>query len=348
MPLLLDRSVSKMKKFTYKLSGVDIDRAARFKEGIKALARKSFGPEVIKGIGGFGSLYRFSKEKFQDPVLVSSADGVGTKLKVACLAGKHDTVGIDAVAMNVNDILCTGARPLFFLDYIAYGRLPQRVLLDIVRGVNKGCIESGCSLIGGETAQMPGMYKEGEYDIAGFCVGVVERKNIIDGSKIRAGDIVIGLESSGMHSNGYSLLRKVFSVSEQKRMSAALLKPTRIYAKPVLDLLYAKLYTLNAIHGISHITGGAFYDKIARILPSNVNVRINKSSWPVPKIFKLIQNKGNIADREMYHTFNMGIGMVLIAQQKAAKAIIGHLARSGIKSWVIGDVLKGRRKVEIT
>ncbi len=347
MPLLLDRQVPAMKRFTYKASGVDIDKAARFKKSIKALVRKSFGPEVLKDIGGFGSFFRFAKEKFRDPVLVSSADGVGTKLKIACLANKHDTVGIDAVAMNVNDILCTGAHPLFFLDYIAYGKLPQSVLLDIVRGLNKGCIESGCSLIGGETAEMPGMYKEGEYDIAGFCVGVVERKNIIDGSKIEIGDAVIGLESNGIHSNGYSLVRKVFSASEQKRMSAELLKPTRIYVNPVLDLLYAKRYTLNAIHGISHITGGAFYDKIARILPDNINVRTHKDAWAVPKIFRLIQNKGNIADKEMYRTFNMGVGMVLMVEPRAAKAVIAKLAESKVKAWVIGEAVKGKKEVEI-
>ena len=284
-----------MKKLTYKSSGVDINQAGVFKKKIKTLVKGSFGPEVLKDIGGFGSFFRFPKAKFKDPVLVSSSDGVGTKLKIAILANKHDTVGIDCVAMNVNDILCTAAAPLFFLDYIASGKLEPRVLSDVVKGINQGCIQAGCALIGGETAEMPGMYKKGDYDIAGFCVGAVERKDIIDGSKIEAGDLVIGLESSGIHSNGYSLVRKVFSKNELKRMATELLKPTRIYVKPLLSLLSGR----HSIRGISHITGGAFYDKIARILPDNVNVRIDKSSWLVPKIFRLIQSKGNIEDKEL-------------------------------------------------
>jgi phosphoribosylformylglycinamidine cyclo-ligase len=310
--------------------------------------RKSFSREVLKDIGGFGSFFRFPKGDYQDPVLVSSSDGVGTKLKIAVLIGKHDTVGIDAVAMNVNDILCVGARTLFFLDYIAFSKLKDGILPEVIKGLNAGCLQAGCSLIGGETAQMPGMYQEGDYDLAGFCVGVVERKNIIDGSKISCGDLVIGLESNGIHSNGYSLVRKVFSPAEQKRLSRELLKPTRIYVKPVLNLLRMTLHASRAtITGISHITGGAFYDKIARILPGNLNVRINKDSWKVPEIFRLIQNKGNIEDREMYHTFNMGVGMVLIVQADAAGAIISKLAAQKLKSWVIGEIIKGRKEVEI-
>lgn len=330
-----------MQKTTYKKSGVDIKSAQDFKKRIKSLARKSFGPLVLKDIGSFGSFFRFAKEKYKNPVLVSSADGVGTKLKIAFLADKHDTVGIDVVAMNVNDILCAGARPLFFLDYIAYSKLKQDVLIDIVKGINNGCIKAGCSLVGGETAQMPGMYKDGEYDIAGFCVGVVERKNIIDGSKIQAGDIVIGLESNGLHSNGFSLVRKVFSEKELKRMSNELLKPTSIYVKPISSLLSTKL------KGIAHITGGAFYNKIARILPNNMDAVIDRNSWPVPKIFCLIQEKGNIEDREMYCTFNMGIGMVLVAEQNFAKVIISKLAKSKIKSFVIGRIVKGKKQVNI-
>jgi len=217
-----------MSRLTYKKSGVDIKSASAFKAKIKNLARASFRPEVLKGIGGFGSFFKFAKEKYQNPVLVSSADGVGTKLKIALLAGKHDTIGIDAVAMNVNDILCTGAEPLFFLDYIAFSRVKEQVLLDVIKGVNHGCRIAGCSLIGGETAQMPGFYPDGEYDLAGFCVGVVERSRIIDGSKIKAGDLLVGLESNGIHSNGYSLVRKVFSQGELKKFSTELLKPTRL------------------------------------------------------------------------------------------------------------------------
>ncbi len=337
-----------MKKTTYKKSGVDIEAAGLFKAKVKTLVRKSFGPEALKDIGGFGSFFKFPKEKYKEPVLVSSSDGVGTKLKIAGLAGKHDTIGIDAVAMNVNDILCTGAEPLFFLDYIAYSKAGPEVLLDVVKGLNAGCIEAGCSLIGGETAQMPGMYKRGDYDVAGFCCGVVEKNNIIDGSKIEAGDVVIGLESSGIHSNGYSLVRKVLSEAEQLRMSKELLKPTRIYVKPVLSLLRTTNHEpRTTIKGIAHITGGAFYDKIARILPGNINIRVNKNSWVVPKIFRLIQNKGGIIDKEMYHTFNMGVGMVLVVTPASVSAIISKLADFKLKAWVIGEVVKGKKQVEI-
>ncbi|MDD5238303.1 MAG: phosphoribosylformylglycinamidine cyclo-ligase [Candidatus Omnitrophica bacterium] len=333
---------------TYKKAGVDIKKAGLFKKRIKSLVRSSFTKEVLSDIGGFGSFFRFPKEEYREPVLVSSSDGVGTKLKIAILVNKHDTVGIDAVAMNVNDILCTGAKPLFFLDYIASGKLEPHVLVDVVYGINKGCIQAGCALIGGETAQMPGMYQEGDYDIAGFCVGIVERRNIVDGSKIEAGDAVIGLESSGIHSNGYSLVRKVFSKKELMRMNKELLKPTRIYVKPVLSLLrLANSDKQLAIKGISHITGGAFYDKIARILPGNINVRINKHSWVVPKIFQLIQNKGGIENKEMYHTFNMGIGMVLIVDSAGSERIMGELAKQGLKAWVIGEVIQGKKEVEI-
>jgi phosphoribosylformylglycinamidine cyclo-ligase len=337
-----------MGKLTYKASGVDIHAMDAFKGQIKPLLRKSFRPEVLKDIGGFGSFFRFPKGKFRDPVLVSSADGVGTKLKIAILADKHDTVGIDAVGMNVNDILCTGAEPLFFLDYVAFSTVREGVLADIVKGINEGCVQSGCSLIGGETAQMPGMYAKGEYDIAGFCVGAVDRKAIIDGSRITAGDAVIGLESSGLHSNGFSLVRKVLSANELKRMSEELLKPTRIYVKPVLALLNAPRSKSGlAIKGISHITGGAFYDKIARILPDNVDVRINKGAWTIPEIFHLIQNKGSIDDREMFHTLNMGIGMVLIVSPQAVGPVRAALAQSKVKSWVIGEVVKGKKQVEV-
>jgi len=337
-----------MTSLTYKKAGVDIKKASIFKQKIKSVVRTSFGKEILKDIGGFGSFFRFPKEKYRDPVLVSSSDGVGTKLKIAVLANKHDTIGIDAVAMNVNDILCSGAKPLFFLDYIASGKLEPGVLVDVVRGINDGCIQAGCALIGGETAEMPGMYKKGEYDLAGFCVGVVEHKEIIDGSLIAAGDKVIGLESNGLHSNGYSLVRKVFSEGELKRYSNELLKPTRIYVKRVLSLLRSTKYDVRCtVKGIAHITGGAFYDKIARILPGKVNVRINRNAWLVPQIFRLIQNKGNIADKEMYRTFNMGVGMVLIVEPNAAKGIIQKLAEFKLKSWVIGEVVRGKKQVEI-
>ncbi|KPK98368.1 MAG: phosphoribosylaminoimidazole synthetase [Omnitrophica WOR_2 bacterium SM23_72] len=336
-------------KLTYKKAGVDIAGASSFKRKIKPLVRRSFRKEVLRDIGGFGSFFRFPKEKYKNPVLVSSSDGVGTKLKIAVLANKHDTVGIDAVAMNVNDILCVGAQTLFFLDYIAFSKLDPDILVEVVKGINDGCIQADCALIGGETAQMPGMYKDGDYDVAGFCVGVVERDNIIDGSKIEAGDVVIGLESNGIHSNGYSLVRRVLSQKELKRMSQELLKPTRIYVRPVLQLLRVPSSELRtAIKGIAHITGGAFYDKIARILPAHVNVRIHRNAWTVPKIFRLIQNKGNIEDKEMYHTFNMGVGMVLVVQAQSAKVIVHKLSALKLKSWIIGEVIKGKKEVEIS
>ncbi|MEK6727186.1 MAG: phosphoribosylformylglycinamidine cyclo-ligase [Candidatus Omnitrophota bacterium] len=335
-------------QITYRTSGVDIAKAVIFKNKIKPRLRKSFRPEALKDIGGFGGFFKLAKGKYRDPVLVSSADGVGTKLMIAKLMNKHDTVGIDAVAMNVNDILCAGAEPLFFLDYVAFSKVSENVLLDLIKGLNHACIESGCSLIGGETAQMPGMYKPGDYDLAGFCVGIVEEDKIIDGSKIGLKDVIIGIESSGLHSNGYSLVRKVFSQNELKRMGSELLKPTRIYVKPVLSLLSAIGYRLSIIKGIAHITGGAFYEKLARILPCNLNARINKGSWVVPKIFRLIQNKGNIADKQMYHTLNMGIGMVLVAEPKSANTIISKLAGHRFKSWIIGEVIKGKKEVEIT
>lgn len=332
---------------TYRQAGVDIASADIFKSKISSLVRKSFIRGVLGGIGGFGSFFELPKHAFRNPVLVSSSDGVGTKLKIAILANKHDTVGIDAVAMNVNDILCVGTKPLFFLDYIAHSKLGEGTLIDIVKGINRGCIEAGCALIGGETAQMPGVYQKSDYDIAGFCVGVVEKDKIINGSKIEAGDLIIGLESSGLHSNGYSLVRKVFSQNELKRMSSELLKPTRIYVKPVLSLLSTVERRASTVKGIAHITGGAFYDKIARILPDNVNARINKNCWNVPKIFKLIQNKGGISDKEMYHTLNMGVGMVLVVAQEASKEIIARLSKSGLKSWIIGEIIKGKKEVEI-
>ncbi|MDD3274426.1 MAG: phosphoribosylformylglycinamidine cyclo-ligase [Candidatus Omnitrophica bacterium] len=334
----------RVKKITYKKSGVDINSASIFKSKIKPLVRRSFRPEVLADIGGFGSFFRLDKNKYRDPVLVSSSDGVGTKLVIAGIAGKHDTVGIDAVAMNVNDILCTGAESLFFLDYIAFSKVKESVLVDVVKGINRGCRQAGCSLVGGETAQMPGMYRQGEYDIAGFCVGVVERDKIINGSKINPEDTIIGIASSGLHSNGYSLVRKVFKPLELKRMSAQLLEPTRIYVLPVLELL--RRYG-SAVHGIAHITGGAFYDKIGRILPAGIDAFIEKGSWKVPEIFKLIQSKGGIEDLEMYHTLNMGIGMVLVVKKESVPGIMKKLSEFKLESWVIGETRQGSGQVKI-
>jgi len=333
---------------TYKKAGVDIKKASLFKARAASLVRRSRSSQVLRGIGGFGSLFEFPKAKYRNPVLVSSSDGVGTKLKIAVLVNKHDTVGIDAVAMNVNDILCIGAQTLFFLDYIAYSQLDSDILLQVIKGLNYGCIQAGCSLIGGETAQMPGMYNKGEYDLAGFCVGVIEKDRIIDGSQIKVDDILIGIESNGLHSNGFSLVRKVFSEAELRRYSKELLKPTRIYVKPVLSLLrLANSDKRLVISGIAHITGGAFYDKISRILPDNLNAYINKNSWQPSNIFKLIQNKGDIPENEMYHTFNMGIGMVLVVSPKSVSRIKSELLKFKLNSFVIGEVLKGNKEVVI-
>jgi phosphoribosylformylglycinamidine cyclo-ligase len=333
-----------VKKITYKTSGVDIQSANIFKSKIKLLVRSSFRPEVLTDIGGFGGFFKLNKNKYRDPVLVSSSDGVGTKLMIAKLVNHHNTVGIDAVAMNVNDILCAGAESLFFLDYIAFTKVKEEVLVDIVKGINDGCRQANCSLIGGETAQMPGMYRDGEYDIAGFCVGVVEKDKIINGAKIKSSDVVIGLASNGLHSNGYSLARKVLAPAEQKRLSSVLLEPTRIYVKPVIELLgqYG-----NSVHGISHITGGAFYDKISRILPKNIDVCIEKGSWKVPELFRLIQYQGNIEETEMYHTLNMGIGLVLIVQRQDAGRIMNKLSELKLKSWIIGAAVNGHKQVNI-
>ncbi|MFA6384328.1 MAG: phosphoribosylformylglycinamidine cyclo-ligase [Candidatus Omnitrophota bacterium] len=335
------------KKISYKAAGVDINAANAFKSSLKQLVKKSFGPEVIKSIGGFGGMYRFSPKAMRDPILVSSADGVGTKLKIAIAVNKHSTVGIDAVAMNVNDILCTGASTLFFLDYIAFSELSRKTLVDIVKGLNEGCMQAGCALIGGETAQMPGMYKPGEYDLAGFCVGVVDRKKIIDGSAIASGDVVIGLASNGIHSNGYSLVRSVFSPAEVKRRSPELLKPTRIYVKAVLATLQQFNKKRFAVSGISHITGGAFYDKIGRILPPDIDVVIHKCAWEIPEIFTAIRQKGNIPDMEMYHTLNMGIGMVLIVKRAIASDVIDFLGSMKTKAWVIGEAIEGKKRVHL-
>ena len=337
----------KKKSLAYKQAGVDIKKADSLVKEIKAMVKSTDRPEVLRGIGSFGGLFKFDK-KYKDPILVSSSDGVGTKLKIATLANKHDSVGIDLVAMNVNDVLCCGAEPLFFLDYLGCSKLEPKVFRDIIKGVCDGCKQAGCALIGGETAEMPGMYQKGEYDLAGFCVGVVERNKIIDGCDIKIGDVVVGLASNGLHSNGFSLVRKVFSKDELRLNAKELLRPTRIYVKPVLALLKDPKYKLqNKIKGIAHVTGGAFYDKIKRIIPANSNIEIKKSTWSIPAIFKLVQNRGNIKDKEMFHTFNMGIGMVCVLESAAADKAIKMLSQFGLKSWIIGKVVKGNKEVII-
>jgi phosphoribosylformylglycinamidine cyclo-ligase len=316
---------------TYKKAGVNIDAG---NELVKRIKRK------LPKIGGFGGLFPIEGSKYN---LVSSTDGVGTKLKLAFLLNKHATVGIDLVAMNVNDLICVGAKPLFFLDYFACGKLDVNRAEQVIKGINKGCHLSGAELIGGETAEMPGFYKNGEYDLAGFAVGVVERNKEINGKKIKPGDIVIGLPSSGPHSNGYSLVRKIFSDVQLKKYSKQLLTPTKIYVKEILGAISKFNSKKQNIVGIAHITGGSFYDKIARILPENVKVIIKKSLWKVPKIFKLIQEQGNVSDENIYRILNMGIGMVLIVCKESALDIKKFF--KGAK--IIGYVERGSKEVKL-
>jgi len=331
-----------MKKVTYKTSGVDIEKANAFVKDIQRLTASTMTPDVIKRKGSFGALYALNK-KMKSPVMVSSTDGVGTKLLLAKSLNKHDTVGIDLVAMNVNDILCVGARPLFFLDYIACGKLQPRVLRDVVKGIAAGCRQAGSALIGGETAEMPGMYKKDEYDLAGFAVGVIDKGKIIDGSAIRTGDRLIGLAATGPHSNGFSLARKALTKSEQKKWGKELLAPTKIYVKDVLPVL-----DRFPVHGMAHITGGAYYEKLTKILPKGKCFAVHKGCWPVPKIFKVIQEKGRISDKEMYRTFNMGIGFVLVVGKARAGDVLSFLKKKRVRCYDIGEVVNhSKRKLLI-
>jgi len=322
-------------KLTYKKAGVDISKANRFVDAIKLMSASTINRGVINRPGSFGALFDLNFFKYKKPVLVSSTDGVGTKLLVANLVGKHDTVGIDLVAMNVNDVLCTGARPLFFLDYIATGRLNNKIMKDVMKGIVAGCQQAGCALIGGETAEMPDMYKGEDYDLAGFTVGVVEADGIIDGTGIRCDDVLIGLPSSGLHSNGYSLARKALSAKEQKLYAQILLKPTCIYVKPVLALLEKF-----KIKGMAHMTGGAWYEKLTKVLPKGLCFAVNKKSWLVPRIFELIQDKGHIPEHEMYRTFNMGIGFALVVAPKDVVGVQAFLHTHKVDSFVIGEVIE--------
>jgi len=328
-----------MRSITYKSSGVDVKRANVFVDSIAGLVKGTSIAGVLKRKGSFGSLFELDNAKFKNPVLVSSTDGVGTKLLIANLVNKHDAVGIDLVAMNVNDILCVGAKPLFFLDYIACGKLKTNILKEVVKGIADGCKQAGCALIGGETAEMPGMYKKDDYDLAGFAVGIVEKDRIIDGSRIQAGNILIGLAANGLHSNGFSLVRKVFSTAEQKKLAEELLRPTRIYVKEVLPLRERF-----DIKGIAHITGGSFYKKLTRIIPEGKCAVIKRGSWPVPKIFQMIQKKGKITEVEIFRTLNMGIGMVLAVDTKDVESMMNQLARTRMKCWRIGSVISDRER----
>ncbi len=341
---------------TYKDAGVDIAAGNSFVSMIKPLVKATFRPEVMTEIGGFGGLFSLNTSKYKHPVLVSGTDGVGTKLKLAFLTDRHDTVGIDLVAMCVNDIVVQGAEPLFFLDYLATGHLEPAKAADIVKGISAGCIQAGCALIGGETAEMPGFYAAGEYDIAGFAVGVVERDNIIDGSSITVGNTLIGLASSGLHSNGYSLARKVLMErmalpidgiipGVEKSVADELLTPTRIYAKSVLNLL--RDFSVN---GIAHITGGGLLENIPRILPNGCKALINRTSWEMPAIFRALQDGGNIDDTEMFRTFNCGIGMVLAVPNRDIDEIMIRLSGLHEQAFVIGEIAKcehGKECVEL-
>ncbi|WP_025845484.1 phosphoribosylformylglycinamidine cyclo-ligase [Paenibacillus ehimensis] len=338
----------------YKQAGVDIAAGNEAVERMKKHVKTTFRPEVLTDLGGFGALFGLNKDKYEEPVLVSGTDGVGTKLKIAFAMDKHDTIGIDAVAMCVNDIVVQGAEPLFFLDYLACDKVIPEKIEAIVKGISDGCVQSGCALIGGETAEMPGMYGEGEYDIAGFTVGIVDKKKIIDGSTIRPGDVVLGLASSGVHSNGFSLVRKLLledkgyglhdSIDELGgRLGDTLLMPTKLYVKPVLAVLEEV-----PIKGMAHITGGGFLENIPRVLPEGVNVEIDYGSWPILPIFQLMQREGGISNNDMFRTFNMGIGMVVIVAEDQAARAAELFAQHGEKAYTLGRVTAGERKVTFT
>ncbi len=321
---------------------MDVGLAGRFIRSMRPLAARTRRTGWVQGIGGFGGLFRLKGLLPEDPILVASADGVGTKLLLARRAGWVRPLGVDLVAMNVNDVLCTGAEPLFFLDYIAAGRLDPALLLEIVRGIVAGCRQARCLLLGGETAQMGLLYRPGDFDLAGFAVGAVGARSLITGERIRAGDRLLGLGSSGPHANGFTLVQKALSPSTQRRFARALLRPTRIYVRPVLELLRRKV----PVHGIAHITGGSFREKLVRILPGGVRAILRKGSWPVPPIFRTIQAAG-VTEWEMFRTFNMGIGMVLVLPAGAAASAQGILRRRGLASWVVGEVVRGRRGLEM-
>lgn len=335
-----------MKSFTYKESGVDVEKGDAFVQAIKTMVEATFRPEVMTKIGGFAGCVSLPLERYKKPVLVSSTDGVGTKLKIAFLMDRHDTVGIDLVAMCVNDLVVTGARPLFLLDYFATSRLDQEKAIQVVSGIAKGCLEAECSLIGGETAEMPGFYGEGEYDLAGFAVGIAEADQLIDGSEVSIGDQLIGIGSSGLHSNGYSLVRRVLlehhrmdlgkRVDEiENSLGEELLRPTRIYVKTILTLLRDF-----KIRGIAHITGGGITGNLPRVIPRGCKAIIRKGSWDIPPIFPFLKERGNISEEEMLRTFNNGIGMILIVQQKEANAILERLHAMNEKAFRIGEVGK--------
>jgi len=331
---------------TYRDAGVDIDAGDRLVENIKPFARKTLRKGVLAGIGGFGALFEIARARYRKPVLVAGTDGVGTKLKLAFEQNRHATIGIDLVAMSVNDILTHGAEPLFFLDYYACGKLDVATATQVVKGIAAGCAQAGCALIGGETAEMPGMYAAGEYDLAGFAVGVVEKRRIIDGSRIAEGDVVLGLASSGAHSNGYSLIRRIIAARgvdlaadfHGRALGDVMLEPTRIYVKPVLKLLKRV-----AVKGLAHITGGGLVENVPRVLPARLAARIERAAWKLPPLFSWLQVEGRIADAELYRVFNCGIGMVAVVAPADAARAVKILAAAGETAWRIGRVERRRK-----
>ena len=324
-----------MSSLTYKDSGVDITKGNDLIEKIKPIAKATSRPGVLEGLGGFGAMFEIPLNKYQNPVLISGTDGVGTKLKVAEILNQHNTIGIDLVAMCVNDLIVQGAEPLFFLDYYATGSLNPDIATSVISGIGKGCIQSGCALIGGETAEMPGMYKGEEYDLAGFCVGIVEKDKIIDGSKVSLGDHIVALGSSGPHSNGYSLIRKVLEkTTASPDQLKALIEPTKIYVNSILSLINSL-----PVNAISHITGGGLLENIPRVLPNNLAAKLDASSWTMPDIFKWLQTEGNIDLKEMYRVLNCGVGMVVVSPKNSSQAVIDCLKDSGENAWLVGEIV---------
>jgi phosphoribosylformylglycinamidine cyclo-ligase len=337
------------KKLTYAEAGVDIEKADRLVDAIKKIAKKTRRSGVMGEIGGFGGLFSLNTTNMKNPVLVSSTDGVDTKLKIAFLMNRHDTMGIDLVAMCVNDIAVQGARPLFFLDYLATGKLKTGTVTEIIKGVGEGCIQADCALIGGETAEMPGFYRDNEYDLAGFAIGIVDNSKIVDGSEIRPGHQIIGIASSGLHSNGYSLVRKIcFEVlglkvdnhipELGKTLGEELITPTRIYSETIQSLIRDL-----PIQGLAHITGGGIMDNIVRVIPQACGIAIKRGSWDIPPIFSFLQEAGNVDEKEMMRTFNNGVGLVAVVPEKKVQEVLNRLTGSGEKAWVIGEVTKTRK-----
>jgi phosphoribosylformylglycinamidine cyclo-ligase len=335
---------------SYKTAGVDVDLAATLKGSLKDKVRRTIRPEVLGGIGGFGGLFALDTKKYKRPVLVSSMDGVGTKLKIAVALNKHDTVGQDLVNHCVNDIAVLGAEPLFFLDYIGMGKLTPRVFNQIIAGLSKACAEAGCALIGGETAQMPGTYASGDYDLVSTIVGVVERDRIIDGRKIHPGDVILGLASTGLHTNGYSLARQILFAQMRVRLDDYCSQLGGTYGEELLKVhrnYRPVMAKLTGLHGAAHITGGGYYDNIPRVLPKNCTAVIRHGSWEVLPIFRLLQEGGSVSDEEMHRVFNMGIGMALILDPKAVAAAQKAAGKLGVRSYVIGEIRKGKREVQL-